>query len=142
MLLVDAIAYVETHNRPEVGDHGAALSEFQIHREVWQDVHARWGKPDCKPFIDVGQAFTDIGGTNRESRVRALNCARCHIVIIEEYLNRHDVKTSAENIYACWNLGCVGFKLHGFKLDECPERTRRNALIVSKLSDKSPKKKK
>lgn len=140
MLLIDAIAEVETGNKipAQSGDHGAALSVFQIHKEVWQDVHQRWGLKSAAEHIDVGQMFIAIGGEDSTSRLRARNTATCQVVLIEEFLQRHGVDTTAENIYACWNLGMKGFKRRHFKLDECPRRTITGAKEVARLADNKP----
>ena len=143
MLLIDAIAQVESGNRPVVGDNGAAISAWQIHRAVWQDVHVRWGNPDRvaegKVYLDVGEKWEDIGGDDELSRTRARNCARGQVSIISEFLNRHNITASADNIYACWNLGCEGFRRRQFSLAHCPEITIRAASQVEFLSDHKPK---
>jgi hypothetical protein len=140
MLLIDAIAHVETHNRVQVGDHGAALSKFQIHSQVWQDVHRRWGHAGCASIIDVGQRFEDIGGDDQNSQIRARNCATCHVVIIKEYLLKHNIPCTADNIYCCWNLGCKGYFQRRFDLSKCPAGTMHNAIMVEYLADHSPAK--
>lgn len=138
MLLLDAIAQVETGNTVAVGDHGAAISKYQIHRAVWQDVKLRFGDPRNpergKPYLDVGAKWEDIGGADTTSQLRARACANAQIVIIEEYLLRHGAACTAENIYACWNLGREGFKRRAFHLDQCPPRTIRAAMEVARLA--------
>lgn len=132
MLLLEAIAEVESNNRVAVGDHGAALSKYQIHRAVWQDVKIRFGQDKAK--CDVGREFGDIGGSDFNSQVRAFNTATGQVALIEEYLLKHGVGCTAENIYACWNLGREGFRRRNFHLDECPAATIRNAIVVANLS--------
>ena len=135
MLLIDAIAVVETQQKIVAGDHGQAFSQFQIHKEVWQDVHRRFGRLVSEQFVDVGRKFADIAGTDMDSQLRARNCATCHVVIIEERLLKAKLPCSAENIYAVWNLGWDGFKRRGFNLKECPLTTRKGAATVALLAN-------
>jgi hypothetical protein len=134
VLLIDAIAVVETRNLVTVGDHGQAFSKFQIHKEVWQDVHRRFGLDKTTQFVDVGRCFADIKGDDLTSQLRARNTATCHVVIIEEKLLKQNLPCTAENIYAVWNLGWDGFKRRHFNLKECPMATRKNAVQVALLA--------
>lgn len=133
MLLLDAIAQIETGNTAVAGDHGQALSRLQIHREFWQDVHRRW------PALDIGEKWEDIGAADPISLRRANNCGNGCLAMIEEYLIRHGCGCTAENIYACWNLGREGFRRRNFHLDECPANTIRNAMKVAILAETKTK---
>lgn len=134
MLLLDAIATVESDNRPMAGDHGKALSRYQIHAEVWQDVHRQFGAAAGGGGVDVGTSFAAIGGADRDAEIRARNTASIHIGIIETFLQKHGQPTSAENIYACWNLGCQGFRRRQFNLAACPRLTITKAERVAELA--------
>lgn len=132
MLLIDAIAIVETGNRNIPGDHGAALSPFQIHRGAWEDVKKRFGDPTKEIYLNIGDRFEDIAQTG-DLRMFARNCATGYSFILEQRLKKALQPATPENIYACWNLGFEKFKANGFKLTKCPPSTTRNARMVAEL---------
>ena len=134
-LLLNAIGEVESPSGvPRAGDGGRALSLYQIHRATWQDVYDRYGAKPGFNGVDVGQRFEDIGGADFDSLVRARNTGSIHIGIIEEFLQKHHQPTSARKIYACWNLGCEGFRKRCFTLKNCPLITQTNARKVAELA--------
>src|SRR6185312_13855626 len=110
MLLIDAIAIVESAGKNVPGDHGAALSPFQIHRAAWDDVKKRFGDPSREIYLNVGDRFEDIATTNADLRMFARNCATGYAFILEERLKRAGQPATPEQIYACWNLGFAEFK--------------------------------
>jgi hypothetical protein len=142
MLLIDAIAHIESCGKNIAGDHGAALSIFQIHREAWEDVKKRFGDPKGTIYLNVGERFEDIATTNRDLRMFARNCATGYAFILEERLKRFGHEPSPENVYACWNLGFNGFKHRHFNLNRCPRITVFKARQVAALvkSQDPPKK--
>jgi hypothetical protein len=133
MLLIDAIAIVESGGKNVPGDHGAALSIFQIHEAAWADVRKRFGIHQDPIDLDVGTHFTDISGDDLTSRFRARNCATGYVFILEERLKRAGQEASPENVYACWNLGFDGFKHRHFMLARCPKITFQKARRVGQL---------
>ena len=134
MLLLNAIAIVESAGKPVAGDHGAAQGMFQMHRAAWQDVYDRFGAPGKKPHLDVGEKFMDIAGTDPLSMTRAQNAATGYVVILTDDLTRANVKLTPANICACWEIGFEGFRRRHFNLKECPVTTRKAAARVSLLA--------
>lgn len=131
--LVNAIAIVETDNRPVGGDYvdgvPTAISPWQIHRPFWQDVHAKF------PNVDIGARWEDIGWPDQTSVLRARNCATCGVLMITEYLEDHGQPPTPENIYACYTIGRAGF--HGCNFDlkspDFPEWKRHKCHRVANL---------
>lgn len=138
MLLIDAIAIVESGNKNVPGDHGAALSPFQMHRAAWEDVRARFGKKDGAIYLEVGERFEDIAADDMTGKFRARNAATGLMFILEERLTRVHQPVTPENIYACWNLGFEGFKHRHFNLKLCPIRTVQRARRVAELCRGDP----
>lgn len=133
MLLIDAIAQVESAGRNTSGDHGKALSPFQIHREAWDDVKRRFGNPAKEIYLNVGEHFQDIASADPDLRMFARNCATGYAFLIEERLRRSGQKPTPENIYICWNLGFQKFRRRGFDWNRCPASTLMNARRVAEL---------
>lgn len=132
MLLIDAIAIVESGNKNVSGDHGAALSPFQIHRGAWEDVKKRFGDPTQAIYLNVGERFEDIAQAG-DLRMFARNCATGYAFILEERLKRAGQEPTPANVYACWNLGFEGFKSRHFNLKLCPRVTVWKARRVADL---------
>lgn len=133
MLLIDAIAHVESAGRNTPGDQGAALSPFQIHRAAWDDVKKRFGDPAQDIYLNIGERFEDIATTHRDLRMFARNCATGYSFLLEERLKRAGQSATPQNIYACWNLGFQKFRRRGFDLSRCPASTVANARRVAEL---------
>lgn len=134
MLLIDAIAIVESGGRNTPGDSGAALSPFQIHRAAWDDVKKRFGDPAKPIYLNIGECFEDIGNVYHDLRMFARNCATGYSFLLEERLKHAGQEATPENIYACWNLGFAAFKKRHFDLMLCPKRTVQRARRVAVLA--------
>lgn len=132
MLLIDAIAHVESAGKNTPGDHGEALSPFQIHREAWEDVRKRFGDPGGEIYLNIGERFEDISNAG-DVRMFARNAATGYAFILEERLKRAGHPATPQNIYACWNLGFQKFRRRGFDLSRCPASTVANARRVAEL---------
>lgn len=133
MLLIDAIAIVETADKNVSGDHGAALSPFQIHRAAWNDVKKYFGNPAQEIYLNIGERFEDISSSNPDLRMFARNAATGYSFILADRLKRDGQPATPENIYACWNLGFQKFRRRGFELARCPLPTIHNARRVAEL---------
>lgn len=132
MFILDAIAHVESAHRVVPGDRGAALSIYQIHRVVWQDVKREM------PVLDIGPNFEAIGNPDMIGRMHADNCAQGALIIAEKRLRGQHQPVTPENLYCVWNLGFTSFHRHNFDPAQCPEKTRANAALVAKLCREPP----
>jgi hypothetical protein len=88
--LLDAIRMVESGGRDVVGDNGAAIGPYQIHRACWQDA------------VDFDKS---IGGTYKDCHKEGYARKIC-----AAYLRRYGKGHSAIEMANIWNAGPKGWK--------------------------------
>lgn len=117
--LVNAIAIVESDGRQDaVGDGGRAISMFQIHEAFWLDVYNWQQRKHGKQVVDIGGQWSDIGAHTVNGTLRARNTCTVGIVMLTEWLDKHGIPATPENLYAAYTVGRQAFLDCGCEIND------------------------
>lgn len=124
--IVDAVGFAESRNTPgSIGDHGSALSAFQIWRSAWDDANS----------FRISQGKRPIARSRWTDHSLSREICRSYLALIESRLINAGVKPTPSRLYLCYTMGFAGAKTIGFDPIKAPAVKRKGlARFLSHLS--------
>ena len=125
--LLDKFAMIESnYNHTAIGDGGKALGAWQMHKAaVYESINTLYRK--------TGNKFSDCGITwNKETMfdpIKSRMIAKAYMLILEEQMNRLNIKPTPISLYMAWNLGFSGARNYRFQYDSFGLDSKRASIL-------------
>ena len=125
--LLDKFAMIESnYNYTAVGDGGKALGAWQMHKAaVYESLNMLYRK--------TGNKFSDCGITwNKETMFDPLKSrmiAKAYMLILEEQMNRLNIKPTPISLYMAWNMGFSGARQYRFNYESMGLDSKRASIL-------------
>jgi hypothetical protein len=123
---LDAISKAETNSSPgAIGDHGNAVSEFQIWASAWSDANA----------FRIEQGQEPIPRKFWIDRQMSREIARSYLEMIESRMIKDRISPTPAKLYLAYTMGYSGAKKIGFNFALAPLVKRKGlARFLTALS--------